>query len=36
MLLVLAGLIIGMLGVVGAGRGLQSVLYGVGGLDGRP
>ena len=34
MLLVLAGLIIGMLGVVGAGRGLQSVLYGVGGFDG--
>ena len=34
MLLVLVGLIIGMLGVVGAGRGLQSVLYGVGGFDG--
>jgi putative ABC transport system permease protein len=34
MLLVLAGLIIGLLGVVGAGRGLQSVLYGVGGFDG--
>jgi putative ABC transport system permease protein len=34
MLLVLAGLIIGMLGVIGAGRGLQSVLYGVGGFDG--
>jgi putative ABC transport system permease protein len=34
MLLVLAGLIIGLLGVVGAGRGLQSVLYGVGEFDG--
>jgi putative ABC transport system permease protein len=34
MLLVLVGLIIGLLGVVGAGRGLQSVLYGVGGFDG--
>jgi putative ABC transport system permease protein len=34
MLLVLAGLIIGLLGVFGAGRGLQSVLYGVGGFDG--
>jgi putative ABC transport system permease protein len=34
MLLVLAGLIIGLLGIVGAGRGLQSVLYGVGGFDG--
>jgi putative ABC transport system permease protein len=34
MLLVLAGLIIGLLGVVGASRGLQSVLYGVGGFDG--
>ena len=33
MLLVLAGLIIGLLGAVGAGRGLQSVLYGVGGFD---
>ncbi len=33
MLLVLAGLIIGLLGVLGAGRGLQSVLYGVGGFD---
>jgi putative ABC transport system permease protein len=33
MLLVLAGLIIGLLGVVGAGRGLKSVLYGVGGFD---
>jgi putative ABC transport system permease protein len=34
MLLVLIGLVIGMLGVLGAGRGLQSVLYGVGGFDG--
>ena len=34
MLLVLAGLIIGLLGVVGASRGLQSVLYGVGEFDG--
>ena len=34
MILALAGLIIGLLGVVGAGRGLQSVLYGVGGFDG--
>jgi putative ABC transport system permease protein len=34
MLLVLAGLIIGLLGVIGASRGLQSVLYGVGGFDG--
>jgi putative ABC transport system permease protein len=34
MLLVLVGLTIGLLGVVGAGRGLQSVLYGVGGFDG--
>jgi len=34
MLLVLAGLIIGLIGVVGANRGLQSVLYGVGGFDG--
>jgi putative ABC transport system permease protein len=33
MLLVVAGLIIGLLGAVGAGRGLQSVLYGVGGFD---
>jgi putative ABC transport system permease protein len=33
MLLVLAGLTIGLLGVVGAGRGLRSVLYGVGGFD---
>ncbi|MGB9475732.1 MAG: FtsX-like permease family protein, partial [Candidatus Udaeobacter sp.] len=33
MLLVLAGLTIGLLGAVGAGRGLQSVLYGVGGFD---
>ena len=33
MLLVLAGLIIGVLGAVGAGRGLRSVLYGVGGFD---
>ena len=33
MLLVFAGLIIGLLGAVGAGRGLQSVLYGVGGFD---
>ena len=33
MLLVLVGLIIGLLGAVGAGRGLQSVLYGVGGFD---
>jgi putative ABC transport system permease protein len=34
MLLVLAGLVIGLLGVLGVGRGLQSVLYGVGGFDG--
>jgi putative ABC transport system permease protein len=34
MILALAGLIIGLLGVVGVGRGLQSVLYGVGGFDG--
>jgi putative ABC transport system permease protein len=34
MLLVLAGLIIGLLGVFGAGRGLRSVLYDVGGFDG--
>jgi putative ABC transport system permease protein len=33
MLLVVAGLIIGLLGALGAGRGLQSVLYGVGGFD---
>jgi putative ABC transport system permease protein len=33
MLLVVAGLIIGLLGAIGAGRGLQSLLYGVGGLD---
>jgi putative ABC transport system permease protein len=33
MLLVLVGLTIGLLGAVGAGRGLQSVLYGVGGFD---
>ena len=33
MLLVLAGLTIGLLGGVAAGRGLQSVLYGVGGFD---
>ncbi len=33
MLLVLAGLTIGLLGAIGAGRGLQSVLYGVGGFD---
>ncbi|HEY7001385.1 MAG TPA: ABC transporter permease [Candidatus Udaeobacter sp.] len=33
MLLVLVGLAIGLLGAVGAGRGLQSVLYGVGGFD---
>jgi putative ABC transport system permease protein len=33
MLLVVSGLIIGLLGAVGAGRGLQSVLYGVGGFD---
>jgi putative ABC transport system permease protein len=32
-LLVLAGLTIGLLGALGAGRGLQSVLYGVGGFD---
>ncbi len=34
MLLVLSGLIIGLLAAVGAGRGLQSLLYGVGGFDG--
>ncbi len=33
MLLVVAGLIIGLFGAVGAGRGLQSLLYGVGGFD---
>ncbi|HEY2569136.1 MAG TPA: ABC transporter permease [Candidatus Udaeobacter sp.] len=33
MLLVLIGLTIGLLGAIGAGRGLQSVLYGVGGFD---
>jgi putative ABC transport system permease protein len=33
MLLVVSGLIIGLLGAVGVGRGLQSVLYGVGGSD---
>jgi putative ABC transport system permease protein len=33
MLLVLVGLIIGLLGALGAGRGLRSVLYGVGGFD---
>src|SRR5262245_19491325 len=33
MLLVFVGLTIGLLGAVGAGRGLQSVLYGVGGFD---
>jgi putative ABC transport system permease protein len=33
MLLVFGGLIIGLLAVVGAGRGLQSLLYGVGGFD---
>ena len=33
MLLVLTGLIIGLLGAVGVGRGLRSVLYGVGGSD---
>ena len=33
MLLVLAGLTIGLLGALGAARGLQSVLYGVGGFD---
>jgi putative ABC transport system permease protein len=33
MLLVFAGLIIGLLAAVGAGRGLQSLLYGVGGFD---
>jgi putative ABC transport system permease protein len=34
MLLVLGGLVIGLVGAIGAGRGLQSVLYGVGGFDG--
>jgi putative ABC transport system permease protein len=33
MLLVVCGLIIGLLGTLGVGRGLQSVLYGVGGSD---
>jgi putative ABC transport system permease protein len=33
MLLVLSGLVIGLLGALGAGRGLQSLLYGVGGFD---
>jgi putative ABC transport system permease protein len=33
MLLVVSGLIIGLLGAIGVGRGLQSVLYGVGGSD---
>jgi putative ABC transport system permease protein len=33
MLLVVSGLILGLLGAAGAGRGLQSVLYGVGGSD---
>jgi putative ABC transport system permease protein len=33
MLLVLGGLTIGLLGAVGAARGLQSVLYGVGRFD---
>ena len=33
MLLVFVGLIIGLLGAFGAGRGLQSVLYGVNGFD---
>jgi putative ABC transport system permease protein len=33
MVLVFAGLIIGLLAAVGAGRGLQSLLYGVGGFD---
>jgi putative ABC transport system permease protein len=33
MLLVASGLILGLLGAAGAGRGLQSVLYGVGGSD---
>ena len=33
MLLVVCGLIIGLLGAVGVSRGLQSVLYGVGGSD---
>jgi putative ABC transport system permease protein len=35
MLLVFAGLVVGLLAVVGAGRGLQSLLYGVGGFDAR-
>lgn len=33
MLLVFSGLIIGLLAALGAGRGLQSLLYGVGGFD---
>jgi putative ABC transport system permease protein len=33
MLLVVSGLMIGFLGTLGVGRGLQSVLYGVGGSD---
>jgi ABC-type antimicrobial peptide transport system permease subunit len=33
MLLVVVGLTIGLLGAIGAGRGLQSVLYGVGEFD---
>jgi putative ABC transport system permease protein len=33
MLLVVSGLMIGLLGTLGVGRGLQSVLYGVGGSD---
>ncbi|MBV9007898.1 MAG: ABC transporter permease [Verrucomicrobia bacterium] len=33
MLLVCAGLIIGLIAALGAGRGLQSLLYGVGGFD---
>jgi putative ABC transport system permease protein len=33
MLLVLVGLTIGLFGALGAGRGLRSVLYGVGGFD---
>ena len=35
MLLVVSGLLIGLLGTLGVGRGLQSVLYGVGGSDAR-
>jgi putative ABC transport system permease protein len=33
MLLVVSGLLIGLIGALGVGRGLQSVLYGVGGSD---